>query len=66
MLARERDPTLGGDDRRLELGLLLGREEGESAAGPTVVVPGVGRADLVLVDDLGMDLGDILERLLNT
>ncbi len=64
MLAGEQDPTLRLDDRRLELGLLLGREHRECAARPSIAVPGMRGAHLVHLADTGMDPRDVVERLL--
>ena len=63
VLAGEVDPALGADDVGLELGLLLGREHGEGAAGPSVSVPGVRGSDLVHLADAGVDARDVVERL---
>ena len=63
MLAGEVDPAFGRDDRVVEQCLLARVEQRERATGVLVVVPHLRRAHLELADRLGVDAGDVFERL---
>ena len=63
VLAGEVDAALGRDDVLVQQRLLAGVEQRERAAGVSIVVPHLRRADLELVERLRMDARDVLERL---
>jgi hypothetical protein len=66
VLAGEVEPALRGPNRVVEQGLLAGIEQGKGAPGEFVIVPHLGGAGLELVKHGGVDLGDVLQSLLDS